>query len=120
MSSRSAPPGPNARRCARWQPDGLDNNGRRVFRRHAPFSFPHIHSKETNTMSTITMLEAEKMIIAAYKADEPLFLLGKPGMGKSALFRSCAKQLDIGHLDFRFTQRDPVDIGGMRIPDQKT
>ena len=68
----------------------------------------------------ISMLEAERMIKTCYRMDEPLFLLGDPGMGKTALFESVARCLDIGFIDFRLTMRDPVDVGGMRIPDEKT
>jgi hypothetical protein len=68
----------------------------------------------------ISMLEAERMIKTCYRLDEPLFLLGDPGMGKTALFESVARCLDIGYIDFRLTMRDPVDVGGMRIPDLKT
>lgn len=71
-------------------------------------------------MTTITMADARRMIMTHYNNNEPLFLMGKPGMGKSALFEGIARELGIGFIDFRFTQRDPVDIGGMRIPDQKT
>lgn len=72
-------------------------------------------------MSTsINMMDAEKIIIACYQADEPLMLLGKPGMGKTALFEAVAKKLDIGYIDFRLSLRDPVDVGGMRVPDVKT
>ena len=72
------------------------------------------------TAPCITMLEAERMIIDCYKMNEPLFLLGSPGMGKTALFESVADKLGIGYIDFRFTMRDPVDIGGMRVPNLKT
>lgn len=69
----------------------------------------------------ISMIEAERMIKTCYNLDEPLFLLGDPGMGKTALFESVArKTLGIGYIDFRLTMRDPVDVGGMRIPDTKT
>lgn len=68
----------------------------------------------------ISMLEAERMIKLCYSINEPLFLLGDPGMGKTALFESVTKQLDIGFIDFRLTMRDPVDVGGIRIPDLTT
>jgi hypothetical protein len=68
----------------------------------------------------ISMLDAERMIKTCYRLNEPLFLLGDPGMGKTALFAGVARQLDIGYIDFRLTMRDPVDVGGMRIPDEKT
>lgn len=68
-------------------------------------------------MSSISMTDARKMIIACYNKNEPLFLIGKPGMGKSALFESVATELGIGFIDFRLTMRDAVDVGGMRVPD---
>src|SRR5262245_59348322 len=71
--------------------------------------------------TTITMMELERMIIAMYHANEPLMALGSPGMGKSALFEHvCLKALNIGFIDFRLTLRDPVEVGGMRVPDLKT
>lgn len=69
----------------------------------------------------ISMLDAERMIKTCYRLNKPLFLLGDPGMGKTALVESVAhKCLGIGFIDFRLTMRDPVDVGGMRIPDPKT
>ena len=68
---------------------------------------------------TITMSTAAQMIRDCYEADRPLFLIGKPGMGKTALFESTTSQLGIGFSDFRLTMRDPVDVGGMRVPDMK-
>lgn len=69
---------------------------------------------------SISMKDARRMIAASYQADEPIMLLGKPGMGKTAMFESVADELDIGFIDFRLSMRDPVDVGGMRIPDVKT
>lgn len=71
-------------------------------------------------MTSINLRDAREMIIASYWADEPLMLLGKPGMGKTAMFESVCKELKIGFIDFRLSMRDPVDVGGMRIPDLKT
>jgi hypothetical protein len=68
----------------------------------------------------ISMLDAQRMIEECYQLNEPLFLLGDPGIGKSALFNGAAKNLGIGFIDFRLTMRDPVDVGGMRVPDVKT
>jgi hypothetical protein len=71
--------------------------------------------------TTINMVELERMIVACYNANEPLMALGRPGMGKTALFEHCAKTvLKIGYIDFRLSLRDPVEVGGMRVPDQKT
>jgi hypothetical protein len=74
----------------------------------------------TQAMTTINMVELERMIIAHYHADEPLMALGRPGMGKTSLFEGVARNLDIGYIDFRLSLRDPVDVGGMRVPDSKT
>ena len=72
-------------------------------------------------MTTISMQDARRMIIACYNNDEPLMLLGKPGMGKTALFESvCRDDLGIGFIDFRLSMRDPVDVGGMRVPDPQS
>jgi hypothetical protein len=71
--------------------------------------------------TTINMVELERMIIACYHADEPLMVLGRPGMGKTALFEHVAYNvLNIGFIDFRLTLRDPVEVGGMRVPDLTT
>jgi hypothetical protein len=66
------------------------------------------------------MTDARRMIVAAYEADEPLLLLGKPGMGKTAMFESVCADQGLAFIDFRLSMRDPVDVGGMRVPDQKT
>lgn len=71
-------------------------------------------------MSAISMTDARRMIVAAYEADEPLLLLGKPGMGKTAMFESVCADQGRAFIDFRLSMRDPVDVGGMRVPDQKT
>lgn len=68
----------------------------------------------------INMTDAERMIHLAYEQNEPLLLLGKPGMGKTSLYEAVAKQRGIGFIDFRPSLRDPVDIGGMRVPNEKT
>lgn len=71
-------------------------------------------------MSTINMADLERVIKACYKANEPLLALGPPGMGKTAMWERVCKDLEIGFIDFRLSLRDPVDVGGMRIPDLKT
>jgi len=71
-------------------------------------------------MATINMADARRMVIRAYEQDEPLMLLGKPGMGKTAMFESVCAHLAISFIDFRLSLRDPVDVGGMRVPDVKS
>lgn len=71
-------------------------------------------------MTAISMIDAKKMIIACYYANEPLMVIGKPGMGKTALFAGVTKELGIGYIPNILSQKDPVDVGGMRVPDMKT
>lgn len=71
-------------------------------------------------MSTISMVIAKKMILSCYKANEPLLLLGSPGMGKTSLFLAVTKEEGIGYIPNILSQKDPVDVGGMRVPDMKT
>jgi hypothetical protein len=82
----------------------------------------HRREKMMNNVNAdvISMIDARKMIIACYKLNEPLMLLGKPGMGKTSLFNGVAQELGIGYLPNILSQKDPVDVGGMRVPDLKT
>lgn len=72
------------------------------------------------TIPAISMADVKRMIIACYNANEPLFILGEPGMGKTALFEATAKELGIGYIPNILSQKDPVDVGGMRVPDPTT
>lgn len=42
----------------------------------------------------------------------PVFMWGGPGIGKSAIVKQIAEERDIGFLDFRLAQVDPVDLRG--------
>lgn len=46
----------------------------------------------------------------------PLMLWGPPGIGKSALFRTVCAEQDIGFIDVRLAQREPVDMRGLPVP----
>ena len=46
----------------------------------------------------------------------PLMLWGAPGIGKSTIISDMAKELDIGFIDVRLAQREPVDIRGLPVP----
>lgn len=72
-------------------------------------------------MTAITMADAKRMIISCYNANEPLLIIGDPGMGKTSLFRSTAEiDLSAGYIPNILSQKDPVDVGGMRVPDMVT
>jgi hypothetical protein len=46
----------------------------------------------------------------------PLMVWGPPGVGKSAVLREICSELEIGFLDVRLAQREPVDIRGLPVP----
>lgn len=66
------------------------------------------------------MLQLKSALIANIQADIPTMVWGPPGVGKSDIFRQIAKDLDMGHIDFRATLRDPVDMRGLPMVDNKT
>lgn len=47
----------------------------------------------------------------------PLMLWGAPGVGKSAIVKTVAKNHDIPLIDVRLSQREPVDLRGIPVPD---
>lgn len=46
----------------------------------------------------------------------PVMIWGPPGVGKSSVIRDVAKDLDIGYIDVRLAQREPIDIRGLPVP----
>ena len=46
----------------------------------------------------------------------PLMIWGPPGIGKSAFIKSLCEQNNIGFIDVRLAQREPVDIRGLPVP----
>lgn len=46
----------------------------------------------------------------------PLMIWGPPGIGKSTFIRNLCEELDIGFIDIRLAQREPVDIRGLPVP----
>jgi hypothetical protein len=49
----------------------------------------------------------------------PLMVWGAPGLGKSTIIRKAAEEAGIGFIDVRLAQREPVDVRGLPVPDQK-
>lgn len=50
----------------------------------------------------------------------PMFVWGGAGVGKSTIIRSVADDLGIGFIDFRLSQREPVDMRGLPVPNKET
>ncbi|MDE0954314.1 MAG: hypothetical protein OR994_06535 [Candidatus Poseidoniales archaeon] len=46
----------------------------------------------------------------------PLMIWGPPGVGKSTFIRNLCEENDIGFIDVRLAQREPVDIRGLPVP----
>jgi hypothetical protein len=46
----------------------------------------------------------------------PLMIWGPPGIGKSAVIYEVCAEADIGFVDVRLAQREPVDIRGLPVP----
>ena len=49
----------------------------------------------------------------------PVMVWGAPGVGKSTAVRELAKELGIGFIDVRLAQREPVDMRGLPVPDER-
>ena len=49
----------------------------------------------------------------------PVMVWGAPGVGKSTAVRELTKELGIGFIDVRLAQREPVDMRGLPVPDEK-
>ena len=50
----------------------------------------------------------------------PMFVWGGAGVGKSTIIKSVADDLGIGFIDFRLSQREPVDMRGLPVPNKET
>lgn len=48
------------------------------------------------------------------------FLWGAPGLGKSAVVKKCAKDLEADLIDMRLSEHDASEIKGIDMPDEKT
>lgn len=47
----------------------------------------------------------------------PVMLWGPPGVGKSSIIRDVCEQAGVGFIDIRLSQREPVDLRGLPVPD---
>lgn len=61
---------------------------------------------------TVTPKQAQEHITTNIRAGLVTMLHGHPGIGKSDLIRSVAKQFKLKLIDFRASQMDPTDVNG--------
>jgi len=59
--------------------------------------------------------ELEEFCAWAVRADMPVLLLGKHGVGKSESLRAVAQKLDIGFITLNLSALEPVDLQGMPL-----
>ena len=62
---------------------------------------------------TVTSDEARVSIAQCFNKKRPVFIWGPPGIGKSELVESIAKELNGPMIDLRLGQMDPTDIRGI-------
>lgn len=62
---------------------------------------------------TVTSVQARKAILAAFKADRPIFIWGPPGIGKSEVVSEITEELGGLMIDLRMAQMEPTDIRGI-------
>lgn len=77
-------------------------------------------SPEQVTTILATMIEALHTNPADTRLIPPLMIWGPPGIGKSAIVRDLAERQNIGLVDVRLAQREPVDMRGLPVPDGDT
>ena len=64
------------------------------------------------TSERTSISKIKQVLKYACKIRRPVFLHGKPGIGKSSLVRSLAEELNIGFIDLRLSQILPEDLRG--------
>lgn len=60
-----------------------------------------------------TISSAKELVRIYWKANIPTYVHGKPGVGKSELFAQLAAEANVGFIDNRLAQMDPVDLLGL-------
>lgn len=68
---------------------------------------------DTKDIPIVKPSVAKGSVKAALKTKRPVFLWGKPGVGKSAIVKQLCEELGIGFIDLRLVQLDPVDLRGL-------
>lgn len=62
---------------------------------------------------TVTITQARKALLTAFKVKRPVFLWGPPGLGKSELVDQITQELGGAMIDVRMAQMEPTDIRGI-------
>jgi hypothetical protein len=61
----------------------------------------------------VNATQATKTLKVAYTKRQPVMLWGPPGVGKSAIVKQVAKEMEVGMSDMRLIYFEPVDLRGL-------
>jgi hypothetical protein len=62
---------------------------------------------------TVTSESARRSIMTCFRMQRPIFLWGPPGIGKSEVVESIAKEMKGHMIDLRLAQMEPTDLRGI-------
>ena len=92
----------------------MSNKDKTVLDTHNIVSAKQFHTILTTSIKKI--IEDPSMA----KLLPPTMCWGSPGCGKSSIVKRVADELGIGFIDFRLSQREPVDLKGLPVPNKET
>src|SRR5260221_2894464 len=67
-------------------------------------------------MQFISLEQAERAIVTCFVADIPPAIWGSVGIGKSSVIKQIASKLGYRLIDFRLSDKEPSDLGGIPYP----
>jgi hypothetical protein len=70
-------------------------------------------AKKDTAIASETITSAKELCKVHMLDNNPTFVEGPPGVGKSEMWRQIAEELKIGFMDLRLAQLDPVDLRGL-------
>ena len=76
-----------------------------------------VHSTELQDIlrSSVESVQADESMSAKLP---PIMVWGAPGVGKSTIVKSLAREMGIGFVDVRLAQMESIDIRGLPLPDK--
>ena len=77
-----------------------------------------VHASELQDIlrSSIEAVQADENMSASLP---PVMVWGAPGVGKSTIVKSLAKEMGVGFVDVRLAQMESIDIRGLPLPDKE-
>lgn len=70
------------------------------------------------SLTPVSLKVAEKYAKVVIQAMRVPYVAGSPGLGKSKMFESIAKQANLKMIDIRLSQEDPTTINGFPCLDE--